>query len=190
MPFEIGGKGDAFHVTYKYALTNGIRYLYSGYPLRYTGREEPDYPNFDMLRLARENSGLRRTILQLGTTEHRKNDVFLVPRAPAFKGYGQQTVNRIVSRLHTKSPDVRCLSRQNSELSRASTPCVRPISTTSQRVTDITERLYRTHTKMSARKRRDRAEVLETLPILKNTPDPDRIRRPRNPMHTHPVIDV
>lgn len=35
-------------------------------------------------------------------------------------------------------------------------------------------------------KKRDADEVRNTLPILKNAPDPDNIRKKPHQMHTHP----
>lgn len=195
MPFEIGGKGDAFHVTYKYVLNNDVRYLYSGYPLRYKGREDPDYPNFDMLRLARESSNLKRKTLKI--SRYSDQDPFMLPRAPAFRDYSKHSVNHIVERLYKPNSrqssmsslgkiteDRRCVSQLREPLKKDMFPSYRSLSP--EQVKSVSNRLYHTHTHMSNLKKRDPDEVRQTLPIMKNSPDPDRIKRPMHPMHTHP----
>lgn len=228
MPFEIGGKGDPFHVTHGYVLKNDIRYMYSGYPLRYTGRREPDYPNFDMLRLARESSDLRRKTLQMSRYSE---DPFMLPRAPAFRDYSRHSVDMVVNRLlagsreslyskGTETPrskygdsprskfiesptsklgkqydDRRCVSQLREPLKKDMFPSYRSLSP--EQVKTVSNRLYHTHTHMSNMKRRDPDEVRNTLPIMKNKPDPDNIRRKPHQMHTHPwnttgmpVVDI
>ncbi|KAH3799529.1 uncharacterized protein LOC127838186 [Dreissena polymorpha] len=194
MPFEIGGKGDPMHVTYKYVLNNDIRYMYSGYPLRYNGRQSPDYPNFDMLRLARESSDLKRKTLQI--SRFTDQNPFTLPRAPAFRDYSRHMVNGIVERLLTNTPrsstsslgksyeDRRCVSQLREPLKKDMYPSYRSLSP--EQVKTVSNRLYHTHTHMSNLKARDRDEVRNTLPIMKNKPDPDGIRRKPHRMHTHP----
>lgn len=195
MPFEIGGKGDPFHVTYKYVLNNGVRYIYSGYPLRYNGRREPDYPNFDMLRLARESSDLKRKTLQV--SRYSNQDTFMLPRAPAFRDYSRHMVDTIVERLlnspsqSPRSPvgktfgdDRRCFSQLREPLKKDMFPSYRSMSP--EQVKSVSNRLYHTHTHMSSIKKRNPDEVKNNLPIMKNKPDPDGIRKKQHPMHTHP----
>lgn len=192
MPFEIGGKGDNFHVTHRYVLNNDIRYMYSGYPLRYNGRREPDYPNFDMLRLARESSDLKRKTLQI--SRYRDQDPFRLPRAPAFRDYSKHMVDGVVGRLLTHhSPlskvgkvheDRRCVSQLREPIKKEMFPSYRSLSP--EQVKTVSNRLYHTHTHMSNLKKRDPDEVRNTLPIMKNKPDPDNIRRKPAQMHTHP----
>ena len=197
MPMEIGGKGDPFHVTYKYVLNNDIRYMYSGYPLRYTGRREPDYPNFDMLRLARESSDLKRKTLRISRMG---DDQFMLPRAPAFRDYSRHSVDNVVKRLLNPeiqapkrigktSDDRRCMSQLRDPINKDMFPSYRSMSP--EQVKSVSNRLYHTHTHMSNLKKRDPDEVRNTLPILKNFPDPDKIRSGRNPhpKHTHPWWD-
>lgn len=195
MPMEIGGKGDPMHVTYKYVLNNDIRYMYSGYPLRYTGRREPDYPNFDMLRLARESSNLKRKTLQI--SRYTEQDPFTMPRMPAFRDYSRHMVNGIVDRLLSRSPrssqssvlgktseDRRCVSQLREPLKQEMFPSYRSLSP--EQVKTVSNRLYHTHTHMSNLKKRDPEWVRANLPILKNAPDPDNIRHKPNKMHTNP----
>lgn len=186
---SFGGKGDPFHVTYKYILNNDIRYMYSGYPEIYTGRREPDYPNFDMLRLARESSNLKQKTLKV--SRFSDQDPFMLPRAPAFRDVNNKKVDKIVHRLlkprisqiGVTSDDRRCVSQLREPLKKEAYPSYRSMSP--EDVKKVSSRLYNTHTHMSKIKARDFDEVRKTLPILKNFPDPDRKVKPP-PMHTHP----
>ena len=87
-----------FKITHKYVLDNDVRYLYSGTPLSMSYRGSPDYPNFDQLRISKENSSLKKSVLR--STEYEKNlDTFLMPKAPAFRRYVRNKIDPIVTRL-------------------------------------------------------------------------------------------
>ncbi|KAL3870563.1 hypothetical protein ACJMK2_038626 [Sinanodonta woodiana] len=164
-----GGKGDPFHVTYGYILNNDIRYMYSGSPVDlYRGRGDGDYPNFDMLRIARENVQLKQRTLRVSRYGH--DEPFMLPRAPAFRDTPEKKVNIIVSRL--MKPTI-CRVGYTPEEIRAKDPLVRTKFPSYQKkspreVEQISFRLYRSHTHISQMKNRDPQDVRNSLPIMKS----------------------
>lgn len=88
---------DPFHITHKYILDNNIQYMYSGVRLNIR-RGTGDYPNFDMLRIQRENSEFRKKILKASPSDEER---FCIARAPAFRFVEKRNVDKIVDRLLT-----------------------------------------------------------------------------------------
>ncbi|KAL4218716.1 hypothetical protein ACF0H5_021304 [Mactra antiquata] len=89
----------------------------------------------------------------------------------------------------------RCVSQLREPLKKEMFPSYRSMSP--EQVKTVSNRLYHTHTHMSNLKKRDPDEVRNTLPIMKNAPDPDNIRKKPHQMHTHPwnttgmpVVDI
>ncbi|KAK3088691.1 hypothetical protein FSP39_022446 [Pinctada imbricata] len=87
-----------FKITHHYVLDHDVRYIYSGSPCTMMYRGSPDYPNFDMLRISRDNSTLKKSVLK--STEYQRNlDTFMMPKAPAFRRYMRNKVDPVVTRL-------------------------------------------------------------------------------------------
>ena len=155
--------GDNFHVTHRYVLDNDVRYMYSGSPLSMMYRN-PDYPNFDMLRLDRQRTHSRRSILQ-----NNFKDPFLVPRNPAFRSFSRHSVDGMVSRLQTTTIARVGVSTENLNKLRCKDDAVAPDKSCyasyrklpKARVDQIVERLLRSKTLMSSMK-----EYKAPLPLM------------------------
>lgn len=158
-----GGKGDNFHVTHKYILDNDVRYMYSGSPLSMMYRN-PDYPNFDMLRLKRESTQFRRNILQ-----NHRSDTFLVPRNPALRSFSRHAVNDMVTRINQTTIASVGVSDENLDKLRCKEDVMEPDKSgfasyrklPKAEVDKIVERLLKGRTVMSSMK-----EYKAPLPLL------------------------
>lgn len=155
--------GDNFHVTHRYVLDNDVRYMYSGSPLSMMYRN-PDYPNFDMLRLNREKTEVRRKILQ-----NQVSGTFLVPRNPALRSFSRHTVNGMVNRLQRTTIARVGVSDENLDKLRCKEDVMEPDKSgfasyrklPKDKVDRIVQRLLRGKTLMSAMK-----EYKAPLPLM------------------------
>lgn len=155
-----------FHITHKYILNNDVRYMYSGYPISMKYRGSGDYPNFDMLRISRENSDLKKNILKSSEFVH--YDRPLIPRAPALRNYSRHAVTGVVSRLMKTTIARVGVSDENIDQLKCKEDIVpedksykylsyRRLSKT--KVDNIVERLFERNTRMSAMKRREKFDL-------------------------------
>lgn len=135
-----------FHVTHRYILNNDVRYLYSGLPLDLVWRGSPDYPNFDMLRLRRESTKLKQTVLKSSEYNMFKT---LLPRAPAFRCVPPDHANKIVKRVTNPS---RFTPRkiESWHVDRTRFPSYKRLP--GEDVERLSSRLHRNHTIMSQMK--------------------------------------
>ncbi|XP_063423174.1 uncharacterized protein LOC134707392 [Mytilus trossulus] len=155
--------GDNFHVTHRYVLDNDVRYMYSGSPLSMMYRN-PDYPNFDMLRLKRENTSFRRNILQ-----NQMNGTFLVPRNPALRSFSRHDVSGMVNRLQRTTIARVGVSEENLDKLRCRDDVMEPDKSgyasyrklPKAQVDRIVERLLKSRTIMSSMK-----EYKAPLPLM------------------------
>lgn len=176
-----------FKVTHQYVLQNNVRYMYSGLPLSLRYRGSGDYPNFDMLRINRENSDLKKLVLQSHEYQRRMN-TFLIPKAPAFRKYTRHAVDPVVDRLlkptiaregfspEKHSDKFRC-KEYTRDPDKSSFPSYQKLP--EDQVRGITSRLLKP-THMSTLKQR--------LPPPPLRQDPDRSRVVQ--MHSMPIVDA
>ncbi|XP_069122105.1 uncharacterized protein [Argopecten irradians] len=155
-----------FHITHKYILNNDVRYMYSGYPIAMKYRGSGDYPNFDMLRISRENSDLKKNILK--STEFVTDGRHLVPKAPALRNFSRHSVNHVVTRLMKPTIARVGVSDENINLLRCKEDVIeedksdkyssyRKLPKTE--VDNIVKRLFEQNTRMSAMKRREKFDL-------------------------------
>lgn len=175
-----------FKVTHNYVLQNNVRYMYSGLPLSLRYRGSGDYPNFDMLRINRENSDLKKLVLQSHEYQRRMN-TFLIPKAPAFRKYTNHAVDPVVDRLlkptiaregfspEKHSDKFRC-KEYTRDPDKSSFPSYQKLP--EDQLRGITSRLLKP-THMSTLKQR--------LPPPPLRQDPDRSRVVQ--MHSMPIVD-
>lgn len=160
--------------------------MYSGLPLSLRYRGSGDYPNFDMLRINRENSDLKKLVLQSHEYQRRMN-TFLIPKAPAFRKYTNHAVDPVVDRLlkptiaregfspEKHSDKFRC-KEYTRDPDKSSFPSYQKLP--EDQVRGITSRLLKP-THMSTLKQR--------LPPPPLRQDPDRSRVVQ--MHSMPIVD-
>ena len=161
--------------------------MYSGLPLSLRYRGSGDYPNFDMLRINRENSDLKKLVLQSHEYQRRMN-TFLIPKAPAFRKYTRHAVDPVVDRLlkptiaregfspEKHSDKFRC-KEYTRDPDKSSFPSYQKLP--EDQVRGITSRLLKP-THMSTLKQR--------LPPPPLRQDPDRSRVVQ--MHSMPIVDA
>ena len=164
------GGGDRFHITHRYILNNDVRYMYSGYPevMKYRGKDYADYPNFDMLRINRENATFKKNILKSFRANEEEEDEFLMPRMPAFRYFSRHNVNGMVNRLMKPTIARVGVSSDNIDKLRCKEDIVEEDKSKSyssyrklpeDRVKGIANRLLRQHTLMSTMKRRPKFDL-------------------------------
>ncbi|XP_060065793.1 uncharacterized protein LOC132546114 [Ylistrum balloti] len=155
-----------FHITHKYILNNDVRYMYSGYPIAMKYRGSGDYPNFDMLRISRENSDLKKNVLK--ASDFATDDRYLVPRAPALRNYSRHAVNNVVSRLMKPTIARVGVSDENINLLRCKEDVIEEEKSDKYlsyrrlpkaEVDTIVTRLFSGNTRMSAMKRRSKFDL-------------------------------
>jgi len=160
-----------FHITHKYILNNNIQYLYSGNRTEMLYRGSGDYPNFDQLRINKENSDLKKRTLKTFKFQYQP-DKFLLPRAPAFRFYSRHAVSGMVDRLMRPTIARVGVSSENFDLLKCKDDVKEPDKSgfpsyrkfQKEDVQKIVHRLYKGHTIMSKVKLRDTFEVSRSRP--------------------------
>ncbi|XP_013413548.1 uncharacterized protein LOC106175924 [Lingula anatina] len=102
----------SFSTTYNKALKWDIKYTHFGSPVIMQWRNSGDYPNFDMLRIDKENKLLRRNILLASREIYSPK---AMPPAPAFRIVSREDADAITQRLQRRG------SYRDSSRSRSST---------------------------------------------------------------------
>lgn len=107
-----------FRITYNYVCNRNIQYMYAGN--RAMLKRGYDYPNFDMLRLRRENTALKKNILRSNNSNQERE--FTIPKAPAFRNFSRFAVTDMVDRLQNPTLSRKMKSSQESIASSVSCP--------------------------------------------------------------------